>query len=386
LNIIIHSSDFPPNPGGIAIFVKKICDQLVSRGHKVIVLTQRRQSEDKNHDALLPYSVFRYHLPARISSSVTVKELLCHIIKNKADVVLQGLFTSTHGLGLVAGSKLLRVPYSILVHGYDILSSFSGSRIDQWGSRLVLNNAALIIANSQVTKGKIEHFGYNSNQIIIVNPGVDSQIFKPNIDFSQVSKKHNLNGRKVILTVSRLVAKKNHLAVLRALTQVVSKVPNVLYLIIGKGEEEVSIKRMVKDLNLTDHVVFVGYVDPENTPSYFAACDIFAMPSKTVGLDYESFGIVYAEAGACGKPVIGGKSGGITDAVIDKVTGLLVEPDNIDEIAKAIIRLLTDVEYAKQLGINGRKRVEQELNWEKTGEKVENILEQVISQNKKKYR
>jgi len=71
--------------------------------------------------------------------------------------------------------------------------------------------------------------------------------------------------------------------------------------------------------------------------------------------------------------------------VIDGVTGLLVDPESIDDIAKAIIRLLTDVEYAKQLGINGRKRVERELNWRFVGEKVENILEQVISRTKKKY-
>jgi len=379
MNIIVHSSDFPPCPGGIAIFVEKICDQLVSRGHNVKVLTGRRGSGDKNHDALRPYSVYRYCLPARMSSKVIVKKLLYLILKQKADVVLQGLFTSTHGLGLVAGSKLLHVPYAILVHGFDIQNSFVNSRLDRWASRLVLNNSAVIIANSQETKSKIESFGYNTNRIVIVNPGVDPQIFNPNIDFSQVSKKYNLDGRKVILTVSRLVAKKNHIAVLKALTQVVSKVPNVLYLIIGKGEEEVSIKKMVKDLNLTDNVAFVGYVKPENTPPFFAACDVFVMPSKTVGIDYESFGIVYAEANACGKPVIGGKSGGIKDAVIDGVTGLLVDPANIDEIANIIIRLLTDDEYAHKLGVNGRKRVEQELNWNVVGEKVERILKEVIN-------
>jgi phosphatidylinositol alpha-1,6-mannosyltransferase len=379
MNIIVHSSDFPPCPGGIAIFVEKICDQLASRGHNVKVLTERRQSGDKNHDALRPYSVYRYCLPARMSSKVIVKKLLYLILKHKADVVLQGLFSSTHGLGSVAGSKLLRVPYTILVHGFDIQGSFAGSKIDKWGSRLLLNNATLIIANSQVTKNKIEHLGYNPNKIIIVNPGVDPQIFNTKIDFSTVSKKYNLNGRKVILTVSRLVAKKNHVAVLRALTQVVSKVPNVLYLIIGKGEEEVSIKKMVKDLNLTDNVVFVGYVEPENTPPYFAACDVFVMPSKTAGIDYESFGIVYAEANACGKPVIGGKSGGVKDAVIDGLTGLLVDPANIDEIANIIIRLLTDDEYAHKLGVNGRKRVEHELNWNVVGEKVERILKEVAN-------
>jgi len=72
--------------------------------------------------------------------------------------------------------------------------------------------------------------------------------------------------------------------------------------------------------------------------------------------------------------------------VIDGVTGLLVDPESIDDIAKAIIRLLTDVEYAKQLGINGRKRVELELNWHVVGENVERVLEQVVSKNQSEYK
>lgn len=155
-----------------------------------------------------------------------------------------------------------------------------------------------------------------------------------------------------------------------------------MYLIIGKGEEEERLIELTKDLGLEEYVKFVGYVETEDMPLYYNNCDVFVMPSKTIDIDYEGFGIVYLEANACGKPVIGGKSGGVGDAVIDGVTGLLVDPDNIEEISQAIIRLLIDQAYARKLGESGRRRIEEELNWKTVGEKVESILQETIKDRK----
>jgi len=90
--------------------------------------------------------------------------------------------------------------------------------------------------------------------------------------------------------------------------------------------------------------------------------------------DVEGFGLVYLEANACGKPVIGGRSGGVPDAVLDGVTGLLVEPTDTDDIAAAIIKLLADRDYARRLGENGRRRVEIEMNWDNAAACVRTAL------------
>ena len=182
------------------------------------------------------------------------------------------------------------------------------------------------------------------------------------------------------MTASRLVAKKNHENVLKSLPLVIKVIPDIIYIIIGKGKEEEKLIRLTKDMGLGKYVKFVGFVEPKDMPMYYDICDIFIMPSKTVDFDYESFGIVYIEANACGKPVIGGKSGGVEDAVIDGVTGLLVDPENIEEIAQTIIRLLTDREYARKLGENGRRRVENELNWKTTGKKIEEVLVKLLKE------
>ena len=121
----------------------------------------------------------------------------------------------------------------------------------------------------------------------------------------------------------------------------------------------------MKKLHLQDNVVFTGYVTEDKKAFYYNAAEIFIMPSRELeNGDVEGFGIVFLEANAYRKPVIGGKSGGVVDAIVDGKTGLLVNPTDAKEIAFAIIRLLGNKDYATQLGVQGRKRVERDFNWE----------------------
>ena len=130
---------------------------------------------------------------------------------------------------------------------------------------------------------------------------------------------------------------------------------------------ELAIKRGVED-----RVVFIGYVPDEDLPKYYALCDLFILPSKELKADgeVEGFGIAFLEANACGKPVIGGRSGGIEDAIIDGKTGYLVNPDKKDEIIKTAVQILKQPRLAKSLGEKGRMRIEEELSWEKVTERL----------------
>jgi len=178
----------------------------------------------------------------------------------------------------------------------------------------------------------------------------------------------------VILTVGNLVERKGHDVVLKSLPKVLKEVPNTVYLIVGDGEQKQNLKELVDELGLGEQVIFTGRVPEKELPQYYNACDVFIMPSREIGSDIEGFGIVFLEAGACSKPVIGGRSGGIIDAVEDGVSGILVDPTNVDEISQTLITLLTDDELARRLGRQGRKRVEEDFDQLAMAKKLSQIF------------
>ena len=117
----------------------------------------------------------------------------------------------------------------------------------------------------------------------------------------------------------------------------------------------------------------------EDLPALYALCDVFVMASRErlEENDVEGFGIVLLEANACGKPVVGGRSGGVPDALEDGVSGLLVDPENLKEIIEALVRLLSDHDFATHLGSQGRLRVERDFQWRRVGEDLLSTLNSV---------
>jgi phosphatidylinositol alpha-1,6-mannosyltransferase len=285
---------------------------------------------------------------------------------------------ATHAFGALILQKLGGVPFVILAHGNDLCKCFR-SNIDGTVARLLLREANLMLANSRFTAERIRRAGYN-DRIAVLNPGVDTKRFHPRVATAHVREKYNLYDRQMLLTVARLVERKNIQGVLRALPLVVKQIPNLLYLIVGDGEEKGPLEGLVKQMRLQSYVQFLGHVDDELLPALYCASKLFVMPSyeREGGQDYEGFGMVFLESNACGVPVIGGRSGGVADAVIDGETGLLVDSHNVDEIASAIIRFLTAEGYAKCLGENGRRRVDGELSWKEVGERLEGYLKYVV--------
>ena len=199
----------------------------------------------------------------------------------------------------------------------------------------------------------------------MVNNGVDAERFQPNIDPTAVRKSLGLDGRRVLLTVARLDDYKGIDTVIQALPTIRERFPNVLYLVVGEGKDRPALERLAQELDLTEHVRFAGYIRDEDLPAVYNACDFFVMVSRALTEEesMEGFGIVFLEAAACCKASIGGRSGGIPDAVVDGKTGMLVDPLSIDAVAEAIVHLLAHPEEADRMGRQGRQRVLAELQW-----------------------
>ena len=191
-----------------------------------------------------------------------------------------------------------------------------------------------------------------------------------------------LEGSHVILTVARLAASeryKGHDVVLRSLPAVIERVPKLKYLIVGDGDDRPRLEKLVQDLRLQGHVVFFGEVrDDALLAACYRACDVFILPARTVIDDVnpkgEGFGIVYLEAMTFGKPVIVPNYGAPADIIRDGQHGLLVDPENSDAVAKALIDLLTHPDKAHEMGQAGSEWVREHYSYSSFRGRLREIL------------
>jgi phosphatidylinositol alpha-1,6-mannosyltransferase len=367
-------------PGGIAVFLHHLCSGLREQGNEVTVLARDR-GEDYSGDIRLSYPVKRYSSPDRFAALSLAGHVRRCCRAERPDVIFLGHVFPTPGLGAMMASKWLRIPYVVLCHGGD-LGWANVSRSNAWAVHTLLGQAKLVLANSNYTLSEILRQAHRCRKVAILHPGVNPSVFTPELPESKrsaIREQFQLGNGPVILSVGRLVPKKNHATVLRALKIIVRQVDDVRYLIVGGGPMKTALEELTHQLALEQHVIFAGEIPHNDLPAVYAASDLFIMPS-VINKDnvYESFGIVFVEAGACAKPVIGGRLGGISDAVVDGVTGLLLDPLDLDEIVGAILRLLTDHAYARKLGKNARRHVVEELSWEKVTERLDCYLKEVL--------
>lgn len=231
----------------------------------------------------------------------------------------------------------------------------------------ILRNAERVIVISAFTRDTVVALGVAPERTAMMRPKIDPAPFERPVDLDTFRREEGLEGKRLLLTVGRLVERKGMDRVIAALPEIARAFPDVVYAVIGTGKDEARLRRLAAERGVADRVRLLGDRDPV---PFYQACDVFVMPSRHIIArgDVEGFGIVYLEANACGKPVVGGASGGVPDAVLDEQTGLLVPPDDVPALAAAVNRLLGDPELARRLGECGRARVLREFTPDKYAE------------------
>ena len=198
--------------------------------------------------------------------------------------------------------------------------------------------------------------------MVHIAPGIDTERFKP-VDASDLRAELGLTDKEVIVSVGRLVPRKGQDELVKALPEILKSHPNAHLLFVGTGSYRKVLDNLIADRSLQKHVTFTGRVQYEDLTKYICVGDIFAMPSRSrmAGLEVEGLGIVYLEASSCGLPVLGGDSGGAPDAVLQGVTGLVVDGRDKHAIAKGAIKLLSA--DRKAMGAAGRKWAVETWDW-----------------------
>jgi phosphatidylinositol alpha-1,6-mannosyltransferase len=260
-------------------------------------------------------------------------------------------------------------PYLIYAHGTETLRFSKDNRLAPFFTKS-FRAAAAVLANAHYCAEIVERgHGVSPDRIEIIHPGVDFAHFAaPPAEglLDKLRQRYRISpDARVLFIVGRVIPLKGFDTVLRALPRVLEEFPETVLLLGGDGFYLPRIREMIGELGLTDAVRLLGRIPDDELAACYHLADLYVMPSRDDPPgSFEGFGIVFMEAGAAGTPQIGGRSGGIPDAVRDGETGLLCDPWDPEDLAEKILRLWRDPDLLKRLG-EGARRWAAEQDWER---------------------
>ena len=266
------------------------------------------------------------------------------------------------------------VPYGILLHGGDLLTlrhQVSRSYAKRRVARSLLDSAALLVCNSGYTaalcRSVLGDLGLTAHhdRVHTVPLGADPDVFRPGLGTGEVRRRYGLDGRRWLLSVARLTRHKGIDMGIQVLAQLAPEYPDLGYAVVGTGDDLSELESLGRVLGIADRIKFLGQVPEADLPEVYNSAEIYLGLSRIMPERVEGFGISLAEASACGLPVIAGTSGGIPETVENEVSGLLVSPEQVNQVSAAVRSLLNDRLLASKLGARGRERVERYYNWDR---------------------
>ncbi|MBU0636699.1 glycosyltransferase family 4 protein [Patescibacteria group bacterium] len=363
MKTLLFTLEYPPFYGGVANYYSNLIKYWPKAKLKVgdiFVL-------NNNDDNLISKRLFILKwLPALLKLWKVIKQ-------EKINNVLVGQILP---LGIVTYliSKVIKIKYTVFLHGMDFTFAIKQPR-KRWITKIILKNSNKIICANSCAADLAQNFCQEiKNKINIINPGIEDFTTRlPQLEL-QLKIKYSLQSKLILLSVGRLVKRKGFDKVIECLHEVLKKVPNLIYIIIGNGVEVGSLQAKIDDLKLVNKVIIITNADDQEKNAWMNLSDIFVMRSININGDFEGFGIVYLEANLANKPVIAGQSGGVGDAVINGLNGLLVDSEKNQQLIDAIIKLAKDPLLRHKLGEQGRQRALKEFNWQKQIEMVAKLI------------
>jgi glycosyltransferase involved in cell wall biosynthesis len=272
-------------------------------------------------------------------------------------------------------ANLHRRPYWIVVHGIEAWALLPG-----W-KRAALRRADRVIVTSAFNREQVvKRHRIDEERLASLPCTLDETLL--NVKPAGESLQRYLpDDRRVLLTVGRMAASeryKGHEVVLRALPSVVARIPSATYVVVGDGDDRPRLEALAQQLGLTDHVVFTGEMSESELAASYQRSEIFALPARTVIDDCnpkgEGFGIVFLEAMAFGKPVIGPRYGAPAELIQHGKTGLLVDPEDATSVAEALLNLLINADLAREIGAAGSEWVRAHYSYGSFRERLREIL------------
>ena len=348
---LIVTRSFPPEAGGMQNLMWGLTNAISK--HYMVKVFADHNDNSKSLDENVSYSIERIGGP-KLIRKYRKAYLVNDFIKNNKNI--KGVIADHwKSLELIKTNK----KKICLIHSKEI-NHRKGSLLNKRVLN-ILNNVDHVVSNSKFTKNLAINSGVDGKKIIVINPGVEpSKELSKEILFEAEDMLQHKNPR--LITVSRLEKRKNHEKIIMSLRNLKQLYPNIIYTCIGYGEEEENIKKLVKELNLENQVLFLKNISQELKNALLAKSNLFVMPSVIYKKSVEGFGIAYIEAAQYGLPSIGGKDGGEADAIKNNETGIICDGNSLDEIYSSIDLILKNNSYMNF--VNKTKEFAKKFEWD----------------------
>jgi phosphatidylinositol alpha-1,6-mannosyltransferase len=360
------TNDFGPRAGGIETFVIGLIERM-PRDSVVVYTSNQGDTSAYDRNWLEKYGVEvirdkrKVLLPTFRVGKQARKVLHDRGIKRVFFGAAAPLALLSHGLRKAGATRIVA-----LTHGHEVW--WAKVWPFNWLLRRIGNGVDVLTYLGSFTQRAISRsLSTGAKEAMVrIAPGIDTSHFAPDAKSSQLKRELELEGKRVIVSVGRLVHRKGQDTLVESLPRILESYPDAHLLFVGVGPHLQYIHKRAVQLGVLGSISFVGRVQYQELPRFISVGEIFAMPSRSrlAGLEVEGLGIVYLEASACGLPVVGGLSGGAPDALLEGVTGFAVDGLIPDCVSEAIIKLLDDPEMGKRMGSRGRQWIVDEWEWQ----------------------
>ena len=314
--------------------------------------------ENKSH-----FKVFRYGGIKILRRYKKAKDIKFFIEQNKIEGIIADTWKSLE-LCIDEINKA-KIPVLCLAHGNELV--FNNERKKAKAFK-VLNKIPNIVANSKYTAELVKSLDINKSKVHIVNPGAKD------LRSLETKNSYNFTGDPILITLARLELRKGHQNVLHSIKKLKDNFPNIQYVIAGEGPERNSLIKLTKDLEIQDHVIFLGEVNDQQKKEIFESASLMVMPTSDQihNRSVEGFGIAYIEAAIFGICSVATNIGGVSDAIIDGETGILINSEN--DLYDCLNKILSDKIKLNKLGNQAKERALQRFSWNVVIEKYLGIL------------
>lgn len=375
---LIVTLEYPPQIGGIATYVHDLADALDPK--QTIVLAPWH-AESAAGDSQRKYRVVRKKLlfPFFIWPRwIRLCWIVWRLVKKEGIERIMIHHVLPAGYAGVVTKLFKKVPFLLFSHGTDLIVGTNTAWKRGMVAR-VARRAEQIIFNSESLKHRflrvLPQFEHIS-MVLYPCPEVTFLAPPPEQELQTLREQYALEGKRVLLSISRLDEGKGFPHLIRIMPELVKYYPDLVWLILGDGPKWKETLEMIYKNELQNVIRYVGLVPHETLKPYYYLADVFALLTHPDEGKEEGLGLVFLEAAAAGLPVVAGKSGGVEEAVIHGQTGLVFDVhQQLPDITKALIELLGNKEYAKQLGKTAQNRIQKDFQWSHQIERLKQWIE-----------